>query len=293
MTERAELFIDSRSELGEGPFWHPLLGRLFWFDILNQTLFSADDSGRIVDRLTFDTPVSAAAVIDEDTMAIASAQGLLRYERSTDSHTVMSPIEPDRPGNRTNDCRVDRAGGFWVSTMSRRGEADPGAGSIYQWRNGALEKLRSGITVPNSICFSPDGTLAYFADTPTGKIFKAPLDPESGRPLGEWTLFADTSDVPGFPDGAVVDAEGCLWSARWGGHCVARFRPDGRLDRTVEVASANVSCPAFGGPDLRTLFLTTARENLKPADLAADPEAGGIYRIEVDVPGLPEPLLIP
>ncbi|RUT32742.1 SMP-30/gluconolactonase/LRE family protein [Arsenicitalea aurantiaca] len=291
MNQKAELFVDSRCELGEGPFWHTGLNRLFWFDILNQTLLSADASGRVIDRFTFRQPVTAAAVIDDDHLAIASAGALLRFTVSTDTYSEIVPIEADNPGNRTNDSRVHPSGGFWIGTMSRRGDEEPHAGAVYLYRDGALETLFDRITIPNSICFSPDGSIAYFADTPSGMIRQCAVDPASGRITGEWRDFASTKGHRGMPDGAVVDAEGYLWSARWGGSCVVRHAPDGSVDRVIEVPTSHVTCPAFGGEDMKTLYITTAREHMEPEQLAEEPHAGSVFQIRVDVPGTPEPRL--
>lgn len=289
---KAELFVDCRCELGEGPFWHPLLERLFWFDILNQTLLSADENGHLVDRIAFKDVVSAAAVIDKDHLLIAQAGALLRYQFSTDMTVPVIPLEADKPGNRTNDGRVDPTGGFWIGTMSRHGSQHPGAGSVYRFRNGALTTVLPDITIPNSTCFSPDGRTAYFADTPSGIIRKAPLDPATGLPNGPWTDFAST-EGRGLPDGAVVDSEGYLWSARWNGSCVVRHAPDGSVDRIVELPVSRVTCPAFGGKDLRTLFVTTAREGMTPEELEREPHAGSVFAVRVDVPGQPEHLVRP
>ena len=290
MNDTAELFIDSRCELGEGVFWHPLQERLFWFDILNQTLFSATEGGIMVDRFTFDAPVSAAAIIDADTLAIAAASGLFKLSLSTDARELIVPIEEDKPGNRSNDARVDRSGGFWMGTMSRKGGAEPKAGAVYQYRAGTLTTVLPDITIPNSICFSPDGRRAYFADTAGTDIVTAPVDPATGLPNGPWTVFASTEGMGG-PDGAVTDSEGYLWSARWGAGAVVRHAPDGSVDRVIHLPVSQVTCPAFGGKDLKTLYLTSARENLSPEQLAAEPLAGGVFSIRVDVPGLPETLL--
>lgn len=288
MNTRAELFVDSRCELGEGPFWHPLLDRLFWFDILNRTMLSADADGRIVDRVVFKDTVAAAAVIDKDHLAVAQSGVLINYDLTTDTSTPIIEIESDIPGNRTNDSRVDRSGGFWIGTMGRRAEA--GAGSVYQYKSGKLTRILSGIRIPNSTCFSPDGRTAYFTDS--GRvIIKCALDPETGLPIGEWTEFAKI-EGPGGADGAVVDSEGFLWSARWGGSRVVRMAPDGRVDRIVEVPGVSrVSCPAFGGKDGKTLYLTTAREGMTPEELANEPYAGSVFAVQVDVPGSPDPVL--
>jgi sugar lactone lactonase YvrE len=290
MNARAELFVDSRCELGEGPFWHPLQQRLFWFDILNQTLLSARADGHMVDRFTFKDVVSAAAVIDRDTLAVAQAGCLLRFDITTDTSTPIIPIEDELPGNRTNDGRADPAGGFWIGTMSRRGGQDAGAGAVYQYRAGELHTILEGITVPNSICFAPDGRTAYFADTGTKRIRSCPLDPETGRPAGAWADFASTEGL-GAPDGSVVDAEGYLWNARWGGSAVVRHAPDGSVDRIVELPVSRVTCPAFGGEDLKTLYITTAREGMSEEDLEREPLAGSVFSLRVDVPGQPENLL--
>jgi sugar lactone lactonase YvrE len=291
MNLKAELFVDSRCELGEGPFWNRHLDRLFWFDILNQTMLSAGADGHVVDRITFKDVVAAAAVIDKDTLAVAQAGMLLRYDLRTDTSTPIVPIEPDKPGNRTNDSRVDRTGGFWIGTMSRRGGQDKGAGAVYRYRAGELIQLMDNITIPNATCFSPDGRIAYFADTMNPRILQCATDPATGLPVGEWTEFASTEGAGG-PDGAVTDSEGCVWSARWGAGRVVRHTPDGKVDRIVELPTSNVTCPAFGGKDYKTLYITTAREHMGPDQIAREPHAGSVFAINVDVPGLPEPDLV-
>lgn len=289
MTTKAELFIDSRCELGEGPFWNHLVGRLFWFDILNNTLFSAGADGRIVDRFTFDDRATAAAMVDENKLVVATAGALVELDLVAGTKRFLASLEADKVGNRSNDSRVNPAGGFWIGTMSRRGDADVGAGAVYQYRSGQLELLFDRVTIPNSICFSPDGGTAYFTDTPTRQILKRAIDPATGLPVGDWQLFAEIDR--GYPDGSVVDSEGFLWNARWEGFCVVRHAPDGSIDRVIEVPTSRPTCPAFGGADFKTLYITTAREHMSPEELAADVHAGSVFALETDVAGLPEPLL--
>ena len=288
MNSKAELFVDSRCELGEGPFWNPLLERLFWFDILNQTMLSAGTDGHIVDRITFKDTVSAGAVIDKDSLAVAQSGALLRYDFSTDTTSVIAEIEGDVPTNRTNDSRVDRTGGFWIGTMGRKAEA--GVGGVYQYRAGQTTKVIENIRIPNSICFSPDGRTAYFTDR--GRmILKCATDPATGLPIGPWEDFF-TMEGPGGADGSVVDSEGFLWNARWGGGKVIRISPDGKLDKVVEVPGVSqVSCPAFGGSDLKTLYLTTAREHMTPEQIEREPHAGSVFAVALDVAGIAEPFL--
>jgi len=291
MSDTAELFIDSRCELGEGPLWHPLQERLFWFDILNKTLFSATAGGIMVDRFIFDATVTAAGVIDMDHLAIASIAGIYRLQISTDTREVMVPLEPENVIARTNDGRVDPAGGLWIGTMGLKDAGSVAAGALYQVRQGKVTKLRPDVYIPNAISFAPDGRRAYFADTIVGNILTVEIDPDTGLPRGDWSELVPAGIHPGGPDGAVVDSEGFIWNARWGGNCVIRFAPDGRVDRIVKLPVSRVTCPAFGGKDLKTLYITTAREGMKPSEIAEEPTAGSLYSIEVDVPGQPEHLV--
>lgn len=290
MADQAELFIQGGYHLAEGPIWHRERQALFWFDILANTLFAADAGGKVLEKWEFDVPVAAAAIIDSDNLAIASAGALLRLDIETGERVPIIALEADKPGNRPNDSRVDRRGGFWIGTMGRKAEA--GAGSVYHFRQGVMTKLLGDLTIPNSTCFSPDGDRAYFTDTLTGHILTCNLDPDTGLPASKWELFVDCNDQRGSPDGAIVDAAGYLWSARWGGSCVVRHAPDGSIDRTIEVPTKQVTCPALGGPGLQTLFITTARENLSDAEIAADPLAGSLFAVEVDTPGQAEVPLV-
>lgn len=287
MKDTAELFIDSRCELGEGIFWHPLVERVFWFDILNKTLFSATAGGIMVDRFTFEATVTAAGVIDADNLAIASAAGIFQLNLKTDARELLAPLDPDSTTVRSNDGRVGPSGAFWIGTM---GLKDPGkipAGSLYSVRDGKATKLLGDIHIPNATCFSPDGTTAYFTDGVTRTLRKVSIDKDTGLPNGPWQDFTKVT-APSEPDGAVVDSEGYVWNAQWNGSSVIRFAPDGSVDRVVKVPVSRPTCPAFGGRDLKTLYITSAREGLSAEQLANEPLAGGVFAIEVDVPGLPE-----
>lgn len=287
MSDTAKLLIDSQCALGEGPFWHPGRQQLFWFDINNQTLFAADADGAVQNQWQFDEIVAAAGVVDDDVLAIATETGLKRYSLVTGETSFVVEIESDIPANRTNDSRVHPSGAFWIGTMVK--DEGPKNGSVYHYRAGTLTRIRSNAAIPNATCFSPDGRIAYWTDTPDQKILKCAVDPTTGMPVGEWELFADVSGHRGYPDGAVVDSEGYIWNARWGGSCVIRYAPDGSIDRIIEVPVSQVTCPAFGGKDLKRMFLTTANKNLPADQLEAEKVAGGVFYIDLDVAGQPEP----
>ncbi|SMQ64491.1 Sugar lactone lactonase YvrE [Devosia lucknowensis] len=286
MSETAKLLVDSQCALGEGPFWHPGRQQLFWFDINNQKLFAATADGDIQNEWAFDEIVAAAAIVDDETLALATETGLKRFDLRTGSTSDIIDIERDVPTNRTNDSRVHPSGAFWIGTMVK--DEGPKDGAVYHYRSGVLTKIIGNAAIPNATCFSPDGRIAYWTDTPDQKFLKCAVDPETGMPIGEWEVFADVAEHPGYPDGAVVDSEGYLWNARWGGSCVIRYAPDGTIDRMIDVPVSQVTCPAFGGKDLKRLFLTTANKTMSPEQLAAEKVAGGVFYIDLDIAGLPE-----
>lgn len=286
MTLTAELFIDSRCTLGEGPFWHPSRGELFWFDIEQFKLHRASASGEMLDTHTFDEFVAAAALVDHDRLLIAAASGLLEYSISEKTVREVLSLEADNPVTRTNDSRVSPHGAWWVSTMNKD---DAGKdGSVYWFRDGQVETLMSNVGIPNAICFSPDGRFAYFADTPTQQIRRAELDIDTGKPAGPWEMFVDLTERDAFPDGAVVDSAGCLWNAEYGSGQVRRYTPDGEVDRIVEVSAKATTCPAFGGSDLKTLYITTAGRGVSEADRGKAPYDGAVFAIELDIAGQAE-----
>ena len=280
MTVTASVYDTRVCELGEGLLWHPEREQLFWFDIIGCRLLSR--VGDQAPEWAFDEHHSAAGWIDRDTLMLASETGLWRFDLGTGTRTLICPLEADDPVTRSNDGRADLQGGFWIGTMGKR--AEKGRGAIYRYYQGEVRQLYPGISIPNSICFAPDGRSAYFADTLDGKIYRQPLD-EDGWPKGEPEVFVNPRSGGFNPDGSVVDADGALWNAQWGAGRVARYLPDGTLDRIVKVGGMHASCPAFGGPDLQTLFVTTACEGIDQPD----EHQGLVYSVDLGITGRSEP----
>lgn len=263
--------FDSRvCALGEGPLWHPERGQLFWFDILNKRLMTQTEG--TAESWQFDEYVSAAGWVDRDTLLMASETGLWRFDLISGERQLIVPLEADNPVTRSNDGRADPQGGFWIGTMGIN--AEPGAGAIYRYYGGELRVLFPEITITNAICFAPDGQTAYFTDTPTQQIMRVALDPQTGWPVGAPVVHVDLTGDDLNPDGAVVDAAGTVWVAQWGAGRVAGYGPDGVFQRAISFAGAQTSCPAFGGPDMTTLFCTTAAVGLSEDVLAAEPGNG-------------------
>ena len=278
------VFDDRICSLGEGPLWHPGRKTLFWFDITSKKLMSrgADQ----VMELPLDGHFSAAGWVDDDTLILASETALWRYDIATGMPKHLIDLEVDNTVTRSNDGRADPWGGFWIGTMGKSAEAK--AGAIYRFYRGELRKLIGQITISNAICFAPDRSHAYYTDTATRQIMRIRLEADEGWPAGEPEVFIDL-DAQGLnPDGAVTDAQGNIWVALWGAAQVACFGPDGRELRRVDVPARHPTCPAFGGPDLCDLYVTSATQGL------ASPGArdGMTFCIKDIAQGLAEPQVI-
>ena len=277
------VYDDRVCALGEGPLWHPERGQLFWFDITAGKLLSRDGDAPL--EWAWDERVSAAGWVDRDTLLVAGETALWRFDIPSGDRSAVVALEADRPGNRSNDGRADPLGGFWIGTMGAG--AEPGAGAIYRYFRGAIRKLYRDVTIPNAICFSPDGDTAYFADTARGAVWRQHID-RAGWPSGKPEPFADFSGVGLAPDGAVCDAEGNVWIAQWGAWRVACHGPDGRFLRALSCGASNTTCPAFGGEGLRRMFVTSATQGLPDGALDHQPGGGRTWVADMDVAGIPE-----
>jgi sugar lactone lactonase YvrE len=279
-------YSQTRCSLGEGPMWHPVREQLFWFDILGKRLFTLEDGTER--SWQFDRHVSAAGWLDRDGLLVASETDLFRFDVNTARQERILTLEANNPLTRSNDGRADPWGGFWVGTMGK--QLEPGAGSIYRYWRGELRRLKEGLTIPNSICFSSDGSVVYYTDTPTRQIMRQPLDPQTGWPDGPAQVFVDLRDGAFNPDGSVVDAQGYLWNAQWGASRIARYAPTGEMVMAITFPARQISCPAFGGEGLQTLFATSASEGLEPAG-AEDGSTFAVSLSEGEV-GQPEPQVL-
>lgn len=274
-------------QLGEGPTYVPDTDTLWWFDIVGKKLFErVIGEGR---ETVHDLPMMASAlgVIDERRHLLVTEDGLFLRDPETGRLEKHMEIEPDRPGNRSNDARVHPSGAFWIGTMSKT--MDAGAGAIHWYREGEVRTLFTDITITNSICFSPDGDVAYFADTRKNVIQRVECDPETGLPRGEATIFVDGAGGEGLFDGSICDAEGNLWNARWGAGMLDKYDAGGRRMRSIALPAAHVTCPAFLGRKADRLAVTTATIGRNPSQLAEEPGAGKTFLVELPVSGRLEP----
>ncbi|QTK79471.1 SMP-30/gluconolactonase/LRE family protein [Agrobacterium tumefaciens] len=279
---------DTPMLLGEGPTFDPATGTAWWFNIIGRELHELHlASGRkTVHTLPF--MGSALAKVSDSKQLIASDDGLFLRDTATGVLSLHAELESDMPGNRSNDGRVHPSGALWIGTMGRK--AETGAGSIYHVAKGTVTTLFSDISIPNSICFSPDGATGYFVDTDVNRLMRVTLDAATGLPTGKAELFNDSSEADGGVDGSVCDAEGHIWNARWGEGAVDRYDANGNHIERYEVPAGQTTCPAFIGPDASRLLVTSARENLDEDAIAENPQHGLTFELGVDVKGRFEPL---
>ncbi len=263
---------DTVCSLGEGPLWHPVREQLYWFDIHGRGFHTLENG--TTRSWSFNEDVSAAGWVDDTHVLMATETRLLRFNVENGEQEDILPLEADDPETRPNDGRADPYGGFWIGTMPKH-ERTP-TGKFYRFYKGEITPLFDGITIPNAICFTPDKKQAYFVDTIDNQMKRVSLD-EEGWPVGEPEVWLDLAGQPFGADGAVIDAAGNIWNAQWDGWRVACYSPDGTLLREIPINAAHTSCPAFGGPDLTTLYCTTAAGRVSDEDRERSQDHGKVF----------------
>jgi sugar lactone lactonase YvrE len=275
-----------RCHLGEGPTYDATIDTAWWVDIIERRLFEARlDTGRTTVHC-LDVMGSALARIDAHRQLLVADDGLYVRDLADGRMVLYRPLEADNPATRSNDARVHPSGTLWIGTMGRR--AEPGSGAIYALYRGELSRLYGRISIPNAICFSPDGSVGYFADTRENVLCRVDLDAATGLPCGTPVPLVSRRSGGGI-DGAVVDADGLIWNARWGGGCIDVYSPQGEHLRSLRVPARQASCPAFVGRDLSRLLVTSAWQGLEDDAKRADPDHGRTFVLDVAARGRPEP----
>ena len=251
------------SLLGECPVWCERTERLFWTDIPGCELLALDPFSGEVQRWSLPEPLGSFALTTNADVLLMGLASCLGYCNLSTGRFSKITATPGVPGTRINDGRCDRMGNFVFSTMDA-GEQVQTIGRFHRLNAAALETETldlPAVAIPNSICFSPDGSTMYYADSLQGSIFCCDY------PSLENQRVFTTVNGQGAPDGSCIDAQGFLWNAEWGGSRVVRYAPDGRVDRVIESPCVQTTCPVLGGPGYATLYSTSARIGLdKPTD---------------------------
>lgn len=276
---------DTKSELGEGPTYDRIMDTAWWFDIEGRVLFEHRFEQNNTTQHGLPGKASMLGVVDEATALIAMEDGLYVRDTKTGDPVLHQSLEADNPETRSNDGRVHSSGALWIGTMGHR--AERGVGAIYHFLSGKLTKLYPQITIPNAICFSPDGATAYFTDTMENVIKCVAIDPANGLPTGEPEPFFDQNELKGGLDGAITDADGNLWVAVWGASCLQKINSRGELIEVIALPATQPSCPCFIGPNLDRLLVTTAWQGNREARTKGN--GGKTLVVDMPVRGKPEP----
>jgi sugar lactone lactonase YvrE len=263
--------------LGEGPVWDPRDRLLYFVDIKNPAVHALDPRSRAQRHWPMPEPIGAVGLRAGSGLVAALRRGLAFIELADGSVRWIAHPEPDRPGNRFNDGKVDPCGRFWAGTMDD-GERDP-SGHLYRLDPDlSVTRFEIGFIVTNGIDWSNDGRILYLVDSAGRTIHAYGFDMAAGT-LGARRLFATLAEDAGYPDGLAVDAEDHVWSAHWGGARVTRYRPDGSVECVIAMPVPLCTSCCFGGAELDTLFVTSACIGLDDAARAAAPLSGGVFAV--------------
>ena len=282
-----ELVLDARAELGEGPVWHAAAGTLYWVDLFAGIVHHYQPASGIAGRVEVGEFVGCVVPRAGGGLLAATASGIYHLDPVSGAKTRVAAIEADRPETHFNDGKVDPAGRFWFGSIAVDRTTDT-LGHLYSLEPDLTVTRRlSGIDNTNGMDWSPDGRTMYYIDSLTRQVTAFDYDAAAGaitNPRPAVTLPEDR----GVPDGMTVALDGTLWVAHWGGGCVTRWHPTtGELLQTIRVpANLTTSC-AFAGPALDQLYVTTARYGQDGPALAAQPHAGGLFRLRTAARGRP------
>jgi len=281
--------LEVQNQLGECILWDTRVGEALWIDIVGARFWCWTVGGEPISYSLTERPGSFALTEIPGRYLGAFESGFAWFEPLSGAFELVAPVTAAHARLRMNDGRVDRAGRFWAGSMAEA-KGTP-LGSLWRYDGaGAARAFLHDIRIPNALCWSLDGRRMYFADSKSHTIMAYDFDAERG-PIGAPRVFATTFEGV-HPDGACVDAEDHLWNAQWntrgGTGTVVRYRPDGTIERCIELPVSQPSCVAFGGAALDLLFVSTARIDLTPAQLVEQPLAGALFIFQTDVKGVAE-----
>lgn len=291
---KAELVLDARNGTGESPVWHGAEQALYWVDIPARQLCRwTPATGKSQSWLAPEMLACVARMAGSNSWIAGAESGMFALQLQDDGQLgfeSLAPVSHAMPGMRFNDGRCDRQGRFLAGTMLMNMAAGASVGCIYSYqKSSSLTKLLDGFITPNGMAFSPDGRTMYLSDSHPSvqSVWAYDYNLATGTPSNR-RLFIDMNPLPGRPDGAAVDADGCYWICGNDAGLVHRFTPDGKLDRSLAVPVKKPAMCAFGGAGLDTLFVTSIRP--EGVDLSDQPLAGGVFALRPGVCGLPEPV---
>jgi sugar lactone lactonase YvrE len=281
-----ERVLEIRDRVQESPIWSEDEQKLYWIDWETRRLFRADPTSGPVETWQMPAAIGCLVLRRSGGCMVALDSGFYSFNPADGALACVARTHQGEQGLELNDGKCDRAGRFWAGSMQVP-PREPKAALFRLDPDHSCHRMSFGLIIANGIAFSPDDRTLYYADSGTRRIMACDYDILSGTP-GEPRIFAEI-DRPGVPDGSTVDARGYLWNAEFNGGRITRYAPDGRVDRRIEVPVQQPTSCIFGGPDYRTLYVTTSRLKLSADQEQRQPLAGSILALDPGVPGLPEP----
>lgn len=273
--------VDAQNELGESPLWDERERALWWVDSANPAIWRYDPGTGLIRRHPMPEEVGCIVLREQGGLCAAIGTGFALVDFEPFRLQGIASPEAGMPFNRLNDGCCDRAGRFWCGSMNTRGRDVPRESSASLYRldpDHSWHRMDEGFTISNGLAFSPDDRTMYFSDTPSRNVYAYDYDLSAGS-ISNRRIFIRARDSSALVDGAAVDTEGGYWCAHIFGGAVARYTPDGRLDRRIELPTRDITCVAWGGDDLDVLYATSARAFLDAAALDRQPHAGAVWEI--------------
>ena len=272
--------------LGESPVWDSENNRLYWTDIIGQNVHSLDIKTQNREVWNFSTEVGALGLTDQNRLIVATRKDIFFLHPKTGKRDFLCRIE-DNLNTRTNDGKVGPDGAFWIGTMNNNISSNEPLGSLYRiTNNGTVEKKATGFKISNGLSWSSNGKIMYHSDSRGPWVNKWDFNITKGT-INNCQRYLNLDDNIGRPDGSAVDSEDCYWSAGVSSGTLNRFSPDGNLLKSINMLIPNPTMPCFGGKNMKTLYVTSHRYNYTLNQCRMFPNAGKIFTLEVEVPGVP------
>jgi sugar lactone lactonase YvrE len=278
--------LDARAQLGECPVWSADEQALYWVDILAPALHRFNPASGATRTWIMPEAIGSFGLCERGGAVLALASGFHRFDLESGALQAIAKVDAGQPATRFNDGKVSPDGRFWAGTMDQELLSRP-IGALYRLDpDGRCERVLDGLIVSNGLAWTADGRTMLHSDSKSQIVHAYDYDRTLGR-VSRRRILARPDEATGRPDGGATDALGYYWSAGISAGVLNRWAPDGRLDRRIELPCAAPTCPCFGGPDLKTLYVTSLRHGLTEEQLEHSPLSGGIFALDVDVPGVP------